>query len=152
MTAAQTERAKPNLSAIEAEIKRLGGSDELCRLVVGLIESMAGKNLSLQARLDAAMRQLYSRKSEKISPDQLLLFLSKLPTAEAQKAGVEVPAPADDGSPVPPAPDDKPKPKPKPHGKRAFPAHLPHRTEKVLVPEAERRCTCGADKVALLTL
>ena len=74
VTAAQPDKAKPDLSAIEAEIRRLGASDELCRLLVGLLESMSAQNHSLQARLDLALRQLYARKSEKISPEQLLLL------------------------------------------------------------------------------
>ena len=145
VTAAQTEKAKPDLSAIEAEIKRLGASDELCRLLLGLLMSMSNQVHSLQSRLDVALRQLYARKSEKISPEQLLLFLANLPADQADPAGVEPPPPA----PEPPGPEDKAKPKGKPHGKRAFPAHLPCRTEKVLVPEAQRRCTCGADKVCI---
>jgi transposase len=147
VTAAQTAKAKPDLSAIEAEIRRLGASDELCRLLLGLLASMSDQVHSLQSRLDTALRHLYVRKSEKISSEQLLLFLSKLPGAEAGQIDVETaPPPAPDDGPVP---DDKAKPKGKPHGKRAFPAHLPRRTEKVLVPEAERRCSCGADKICI---
>jgi transposase len=139
----------PNLSAIDAELKRLGVSDEARRLVLGLLESMAGQVHSLQSRLDAALRQLYSRKSEKISPEQLLLFLSQLrPEAAAAQVPGDAPAP-DAEPPPPPPPEDKPKPKAKPHGKRAFPAHLPRRTQKVLLPETQRRCACGADKVCI---
>lgn len=150
MTAAQTQKAGPDLSAIEAEIRRLGASDELCRLLLGLLSSMSDQVHSLQSRLDVALRQLFARKSEKISPDQLLLFLAKLPAAEADKVNPEAPPPAPLGDETgPTAPPEDTKPKRKPHGKRAFPANLPHRTEKVLVPAAERRCACGCDKVCI---
>lgn len=145
-------QAAPDLSAIDSELKRLGVSEDARQLILGLLESMSGRVHSLQARLETALRQLYSRKSEKISPDQLALFLAKLPVSEAEKSGEERASPdelpAEPPPPLPP-PVDPPKPKAKPHGKRAFPANLPHRTEKVLIPESERRCACGAEKVCI---
>lgn len=142
---------KPDLSAIAAELERLGAGEELRRLILGLLESMSGQVHSLQVRLDAALRQLYGRKSEKISPDQLALFLSMLPAATVQETGTGAPSPSAAAAETEetPAPEVNPKPKARPHGKRAFPAHLPRRSEKVLVPDAERRCTCGADKVCI---
>ena len=138
---------KPDLSAIEAELERLGVSDEARRLVLGLLESMSGQVDALKMRLDAALRQLYARKSEKVSSEQLALFLSSLPAPEAQRTDGPV-APENASRPEDASPPDE-KPKAPPHGKRAFPEHLPHRSEKVLVPEPERRCACGAEKVSI---
>jgi transposase len=136
---------KPDLSAIAGEMKRLGASDELCALMLGLLESMTEQNTQLALRLQAALRQLWRPKSERVSADQLLLFLSKLPAAEADQAHVETTTQdvaADGPAATPPA-------KKKPRGKQPFPATLPRRVEPVLVPEAARRCTCGREKIAI---
>ncbi len=67
-------------------MRRLGASDELCRLMLGLFASMAEQNDKLSWRLETALRQLWRRKSEKISPEQMLLFLAKLPATVAALA------------------------------------------------------------------
>jgi len=144
---------KPDLSAIVAEMKRLGASDELCRLMVGLLESMAEQNTQLQFRLQAALRQLWRPKSERISAEQLALFLLKLPAAaEAETAHVETPstAAAATGDSQAAGADAAAKPaRKKPRGKQPFPPNLPRRLEPVLVPEAQRRCACGAEKCVI---
>jgi transposase len=148
----------PDLSGIEAELRRLGVGDEACGLVLGLLASMAQQNQALQQRLETALRQLWSRSSEKVSPDQLLLFLSKLPAEAAAQAVVETtteagvagPASGDagtDGVIAPPAPPQKPAGRH--HGKRAFPPHLPRRQEKVSVAPEERQCACGKEMVCI---
>lgn len=145
---------KADLSAIEAEMRRLGASDELCRLMIGLLDSMAGQVTTLQFRLDAALRQLWNRKSDKVSPEQLALFLSKLPQSSAAPATAEssseAPAPADSDS----AQEDEggksdpknPRPRPK---KLAFPPDLPRRREDVRVSDEERRCACGLPRTCI---
>lgn len=142
---------KPDLSAIAAEMKRLGASDELCALMLGLLESMAEQNTHLQFRLAAALRQLWRPKSERISAEQLALFLAQLPAAEAEKADVETPstdaATTGDGQA---AGSDATKPaRKKPRGKQPFPPNLPRRVEPVRVADELRRCACGAEKCVI---
>jgi transposase len=140
---------KPDFSVLRSELERLGVGDDAYRLILGLLESMAEQNLQLSFRLDAALRQLWRRKSEKISSDQLLLFLAKLPSAESAKADVE----SLDSGALPSSPEQTPptppKPKAKPRGKQPFPEHLPRRSEIISVPPDERRCSCGADKTCI---
>ena len=71
-----------------------GRGDEMVAMVVGLMEKMLTKNSQLEWRLQAALRQLYRKRSEKVSPEQLALFLSQLEDGEADKANVEVAPPA----------------------------------------------------------
>lgn len=130
-----------------------GHTAELIELVVALLVQMRDKNTALAARLSKALRELYGRKSQKISTDQLLLLFAEL--------GAEVPAgAAAAASPEPsaetaqpeqglvPPPPDPPKPPPRRRGGRApLPEHLTRETRIVPVPEAERTCAqCGADK------
>src|SRR5205085_1130479 len=108
----------------------------------------------LQFKLDAALRQLWSRKSDKVSPEQLALFLSKLPPADSSPAtepgASDAQSPADSDSP-PEGSDGKPDPKnsrtrPK---KLAFPPDLPRRRQDVRVPDEERHCACGLERTCI---
>ena len=127
----------------------MGATDEVVRLVLGLLESMAAQNQALQVRLETALRQLWSRKSEKVSPEQLALFLAKLPETLAQ-AKAEDGAPAGTDDPGDAKDDDSSQKKPPPPRqprKTEFPAHLPRRREDVRVPDGERGCAgCGAER------
>jgi transposase len=156
--AAAHASAKPDLSAIEAELRRMDISDEALRLVLGLLSSMATQNQALQHRLETALRQLWNRKSEKVSPEQLALFLARLPVEDAARAAVAGTAPSDSAqaaSSEAPASEPEAAPAPQPSsrrraGKRAFPADLPRKTEDVRVPEAERRCPgCGNERICI---
>ena len=127
----------------------MGVQDEALRLILGLLDSMASQNQALQFRLDAALRQLWSRKSEKVSPDQLALFLAKLPPVESTPAGQaessakEAEAPASQESTEQSGSQEPARSRPK---KRAFPPDLPRRREEVRVPDEERWCACGREK------
>ena len=134
----------------------MGASEEVRQLVLSLIESMASQNQALQFRLETALRQLFSRKSEKVSKEQLALFLAKLPTAESTDpadAGKTDPAPPEGSAPPAQAqpegaanPVDPVTRRPKKH---AFPAHLPRRRVDVRVADEERRCPCGAQRTCI---
>lgn len=147
MTAARAADS-PDLSAIEAELQRMGANEELSRLVLSLLSSMATQNQNLQFRLDAALRQLWNRKSEKVSPDQLALFLAQLTTEPAATTPNESPAGQDSDAGNPPPDPTAPPAKtgsdkaPRKRGRQAFPADLPRRTEDILIPAAERGCAC----------
>jgi transposase len=128
-----------------------GRRDEVLATVTGLLEKLLTQNTQLEWRLQAALRQLYRKRSEKVSPDQLALFLAQLGEAEAAKANVET---------VPPAPpatggsDDKPAEQPKKPAlrpsRKPLPAHLRREIRKV-APTPEQMCceTCGAQKESM---
>jgi hypothetical protein len=81
-----------DLAGVRAMLSKLladGRGDEMVAMVVGLMEKLLTKNSQLEWRLQAALRQLYRKRSEKVSPEQLALFLSQLEDSEAAKANVE---------------------------------------------------------------
>jgi transposase len=152
------------LPADLADVRRLleqlaaeGRITDLIELMLVLFVQMRDKNTALSARLSSALRELYGRKSQKVSTAQLFLLFAEL--------GAEVPpgalAAAADASPAsgPEAPPDQPEPTPAPPpgdppkrtraggGRSPLPAHLPRETRVVPVAEAERACAlCGAEK------
>jgi transposase len=83
----------------------------------------------LQTRLDQLLRRLYGPRSERLPPDQPLLF----------------PEPAADEAVTPPpptAPDEAVKPRRKGHGRQQLPKHLPRDRRIYELSEAERLCQC----------
>jgi transposase len=83
----------------------------------------------LQARLDQLLRRLYGPRSERLPPDQPLLF----PESAADEA-VKPPPPT--------APDEGMKPRRKGHGRQQLPKHLPRDRRVYELSEAERLCQC----------
>lgn len=141
----------PDLSGLRAEMVRLfdeGEKDSLLGLVLGLLEKMATENSKLAFRLQGALRQLYRKKSERLSSAQLALFLSDVMNEE----GAELGAPDAASSAASPAPSDTPKAEkppvpPKRPKKRPFPDNLRREVLPIPVPESERTCgVCGAAK------
>jgi transposase len=85
----------------------------------------------LRQRLDQLLRRLYGPRSERLNPDQLLLF-AEPPAGEA----VTPPAPTDSGEAT--------KPRRKGHGRQHLPKHLPRDRRVYELSEAERLCHgCG---------
>lgn len=145
-----SEPMAPDLTGVRAQLKHLleeGSHDSLVELVLHLLDNMAQENTRLAFRLQAALRQLYRKKSERISPEQLALFLSVLEQEAASppeatdsgSGGASSAAGEEGGSPAAPA---KPSKRPK---KRPFPDNLRREVRVIPVPEAERTCTecCG---------
>lgn len=131
-----------------------GRIDDLIEHSIALFVQMRDHNTALTARLGSALRQLYGRKSEKISSEQLLLLFEKLademlsdPTLAAgtlPESGPEAPPDQAEQTPAPPPRDP---PKRAGGGRSPLPAHLPRETRVVAVTEAERACAiCGAEK------
>jgi transposase len=121
-----------------------GRGDEAVAVLFTIIEKMLQDNAGQAVRIASLLKQLYGRRSEKVDPNQLRLFMDMLtedPTA--QELVAELPAPVDGPLPAP-------KPKAAPHGRKPLPANLP-RVEVVLEPtEAEKHCdTCDCDKVVI---
>jgi transposase len=91
----------------------------------------------LRERLDQLLRRLYGPRSERLNPDQLLLF-------------AEPPA-GDEMTPPPPTdPGEAAKSRRKGHGRQQLPRHLPRDRRVYELSEAERLCHgCGQARVAI---
>src|SRR4051794_38264601 len=91
----------------------------------------------LRERLDQLLRRLYGPRSERLNPDQLLLF------AESAPDEVVPPPPTTD-------PDAAAKPRRKGHGRQQLPRHLPRDRRVYELSEAERLCRgCGQARVVI---
>jgi transposase len=146
---------KPDTTAFRAQLSRLlddGQRDVLLETVMALVEQMASQNDQLMWRLQTALSQLYRKKSEKISPEQLSLFLARLSQEKAVQAEVEGLEPQSDPEaeqtstePAKPPPANKARPK-QPH-KKPFPDHLRREIRLIPVPAEECQCpNCRAEK------
>src|SRR5262245_5597430 len=91
----------------------------------------------LRQRLDQLLRRLYGPRSERLHPDQLLLFAE----------------PSADGDATPPSPkalDEAAKPRRKGHGRQHLPRHLPRDRRVYELSAAERLCHgCGQARVVI---
>src|SRR5262245_2364483 len=91
----------------------------------------------LRQRLDQLLRRLYGPRSERLNPDQPLLFDE--PFAEGEVTPLP---PRDPGEPA--------KPRRKGHGRQQLPRHLPRERRVYELSEAERRCHgCGQARVVI---
>jgi len=130
------------IRALLVSLLQDGKNDAVVDLVLALLQQLKDDNDRLQARLARLLRDKFGRRSEKISPDQLRLFLEEALRPEAGEA------PADTTLPSP-----LPRLKTTPFrrtGRRPLPADLP-REEVVLEPPAEQKvcAVCGAVKVCI---
>jgi transposase len=115
------------------ELHAQGRSEEMFAELTALLTQMSEQNTELQLRLLKALKQTFGRTSEKVSADQLSMFLATLGEAAAPAA-----PPADLTLPALPV---EPKKK-KGHGRRPLPDDLPKKTTKIPAPVAD--CpTCG---------
>ena len=90
------------------QLAAAGQLPELIELVIGLLVQLRDKNTALSAKLASALRELYGRKSQQISTEQLMLMFADL--------GAEAPPQPDQG--LVPQPPEPPKP-PRGRGGRA---------------------------------
>jgi len=137
-----------DLAGVRAMLSKLltdGRGDEMVAMVVELMEKLLTKNSQLEWRLQAALRQLYRKRSEKVSPEQLALFLSQLEDGEAAKANVEVTPPAEPNNP-PVSSDDKAKTKLRPT-RKPLASDLPREVRTIEPSPEDMRCeNCGGQK------
>ncbi|WP_437940354.1 IS66 family transposase [Sorangium sp. So ce341] len=150
----QSQAALPtDLADVRRKLEQLaaaGQIPELIELVLGLLIQLRDKNTSLSAKLASALRELYGRKSQKVSTEQLMLLFAELGAEAPQGAAgsersAEAPPQPEQG--LVPQPPEPPKPPRGRRGRAPLPAHLPRDTRVVPVLEAERKCPqCGADK------
>lgn len=128
-----------------------GDHDGAVSVVMLLLEKLSSDNQQLAHRLGAALRTLYRSKSEKVSADQLALFLAQLPDEDAAKAEI-----TSEPEPVTPASDETGSPSSsnspqdsatKKKGRKPLPAHLRREIRPIAVPQDQRQCgTCGHAK------
>jgi hypothetical protein len=128
------EDVRSKLQELAAE----GRVDELIDLVVDLLLRVRKDNNNLAVQLKGALRQLYGRRSEKVSGSQLSLLFDQL--------GKEVPASAQDAlsSTTHDEPVTQPPRKPRglkgKQGRNPLPESLPREPDRQLVPPDQRNC------------
>jgi transposase len=111
------------------------------RLIRELLKSLhqqAHLNEKLQHQLELLLQRLYGKKSEKLDPNQLLLF-----AREILEAGTTEITPEPETAPEPPTPEPAKAPI-KGHGRKPLPAGLARKRIVHDIPLQERRCPdCG---------
>jgi transposase len=109
------------------------------RELLATLREQTHLNANLQHQLEQLLRTLYGRKSEKLDPNQLLLFAREiLEATAAEPETTPEPEPAVPAAAKPPA---------KGHGRKPLPANLPRRRVVHDVPLEERLCPdCGLER------
>jgi transposase len=127
----------PDTSVLVARLRELlaqGRTEEMFDELLSLLTQMSQENTKLQLRLMKLLKQTYGRKSEKVSAEQLSMFLNEL-------GGQEAPAKQSEDLKLPEIPV-KTKPEKKGHGRRPLPANLP--VESTTIPAPAQDCPkCG---------
>ncbi len=101
---------------------------------LGKLES---ENKRLSGELTVLINRLFRKKSERLDPDQMRLFMQELQGAQSIAAEENVTETV------------RVKKRRKGHGREAFPAHLPREVIEIDLPEQERSCPdCGRDMQA----
>jgi transposase len=124
--------ALPPLTAehLPADVATLQG------MVVELVASLRDcqrDNAALRQRLDLLLRRLYGPRSERVDPNQRLLFAE--PSAGSDSSAAVL----NEAAALPQA-----KRRCRPHGRRRLPANLPREIRHQQLPEAARLCShCG---------
>jgi len=144
-----------DVPALRAQLETLAAAGEHAQVIATLfelLEKVMRDHSDLAARYTSMLRGMYRSKSERISPDQLALFLAQLPANETTKPPDEPePPPAPELQPSPgegdgDAPPAGPKPaKPKRGGRKPLPPSMRREIVPVPVPDDERRC-CDTEK------
>ena len=115
---------------------------QLIRELLATLRQQTHLNATLQHQLEQLLRRIYGRKSEKLDPNQLLLFARELLEAtESQTTPEPTPAPAA------PSPANRPT---KGHGRKPLPASLPRKPVVHDVTPEQRLCPdCGGDRTRI---
>jgi transposase len=125
----------PARPAIEIE---LGGKDEALALFVSLLSQLATDHDKLQHQLRLMMKERFGRKSERIDPAQLRLFLDELGKAASAE---------DEARPV--VAHVRRKAIERKGTKAVIPESIPREIVRLEPEEAERTCGCGAAKICI---
>ena len=142
--------AKTDIGALRAQVEQMareGDHGQALSILFELIEKLQSDNHQLAGRYAAALRKMYRSKSERISSDQLALFLAQLPADEAAQAQVETAGPSAEGPPTSPAPDKASQPKRS--GRQPLPSNLRIEVKEVPIPAEDLVCSLGHEKKLL---
>jgi transposase len=151
MSAAAPQAKTMDVQGIAALLRAMlaeGKTEQALGMVVGLLSLLLEKNAALELRLLKALRQRFGRTSEKLTGEQLSLFLAEMElegsgAADASPALVEQPAASQETS-APASPPAKDK---KGHGRRPLPPHLPREQRVHMPPPEALHCgQCGQEK------
>lgn len=150
------DKLSEDLLAVRRKLEQLGAEgrvDEIIALVIDLLARMRDSHNAIAARLANALRELYGRKSQKVSTADLSSLLAQLGGEAPASAGVAA-TPEGDAAATPegtvPTPPEPPKPPRGRGGRSPLPKDLPRKKRKVPVPEAERYCPrCGRERVCI---
>lgn len=140
------------MPALRAQLEALAAAGEHAQVIATLfeiLERMTRDHSDLAARYTSMLRGMYRSKSERISSEQLALFLAQLPANETATPPDEpepspAPEPAESADGSPPTGPAAPPPKRR-GGRKPIPSSMRREIVKVPVPDDERDC-CGAEK------
>jgi transposase len=122
----------------------LAAAHRLIRELVATLRQQARLNANLQHQLEQLLRRIYGRKSEKLDPDQLLLFAHEI----LEAGGPEI-TPEPEAAPAP-GPAQAARPQGPGHGRKPLPASLPRQRVVHDIPPEQRLCPgCGAPRVCI---
>ena len=118
------------------------------------VQQQEQKITQLEHRLAKLLQRTFGKQSEKLDPDQLLLFDQEELAALSAELAAEVAereAAANETSPsVPENAEQNTPAKRKGHGRRELPAHLPREQKRYELTPAERVCPCcGAERMEI---
>lgn len=120
----------------------LEAAHRLIRELIATLRQQTHLVGNLQHQLEGLLRRLYGKKSEKLDPDQLLLFAKELLEA-ADPDTTPQPTPECEARTAKP----KPKLKPNGHGRKPLPASLTRKRVVHDVPSQDRACPeCGLER------
>lgn len=151
-----TTKVPLDIEGVRSKLEQLaaeGRIPELIELVVELLVQLCDSHSKLSIKLQNALRELYGRKSQKVSSAQLSLLFAELgaaaPAGTLEAAGLsQGQAPVGEG--LVPQPPERPKPVRRRGGRSPLPPELRRQTHVVAVPEGERACEqCGQQKVCI---
>ncbi len=123
----------------------LATAHELIRELAQTVHTQEHLIAKLQHQLEQLLRQRYGRRSEKLDPDQLLLFAREILTAMGTEPAAEASATAESAPPEQPAEPASNPIKKNGHGRKPLPAGLPRRPVLHDVDPQQLPCPdCGA--------
>ena len=133
-------KAKVDIAAVRGKLSALaaaGQTDALLDAVISLILQLQQDNERLGERIHSLLRQIYGRKTEKVSSEQLSLLFDAL-DGSAPRSAQHI---AEQANSTVPQPPEKPRRVREHHGRSALPENLPRQTVMIAVPESERACS-----------
>ncbi len=124
-----------------ADLLAAGQHEALLEHVMRLLADVLADNTDKSHRNAALLKQLYGRKSERMSAEQLDLFLQELANQD------ETSPPPEPMPPAEPKPERPPQRRP---GRNPLPAHLPRIKHELTVAPEDRPCPqCGKERTCI---